>query len=164
MGDFPRWVNRWDVDSSAMLSAFLQYHTESCQPLDDEHLSFQPSWYGHLCVVIHRDADWVLAQTKVPMPPVIREVPCRQPGCHRCGVRGGRGGRVSVVQSILGAGLQRVAARGRLESSAARALSRQAGSQRVLAAAASFLASDCSMTVAMVLDELSAASHAARGL
>ena len=89
MGDLPRWVNRSDVDSSAMLSAFLQYHTGSCQPLDDEHLSFQPSWYGHLCVVIHRDADWVLAQTKVPMPPVIREVPCRQPDCHRCGVRGG---------------------------------------------------------------------------
>ena len=90
MGDLPRWVNRSDVDSATMLSVFLKYDVDMRQLLDDEHLSFQPSWHGHLCAVIHRDPAWIPGgSSPLPMPLEIPQVPCRLPGCHRCGVRGG---------------------------------------------------------------------------
>ena len=37
MADLPRWVDRWDVDSNAMLSAFIAYHTEVSAMLEEKH-------------------------------------------------------------------------------------------------------------------------------
>ena len=89
MADFPRWVDRSDVDSSAMLSAFITYHTEVSAMLQEKNgLSYQPVWEGHLWSIYHRQPpgyEGVMA----PMPLRIPQLPCQDPACNRCGVRGG---------------------------------------------------------------------------
>ena len=90
MADFPRWVDRSDVDSSAMLSAFITYHTEVSAMLEQKNgLSYQPVWEGHLWSIIHRPAP-ALEGVSTPLLPLrIPQLPCRDPACQRCGVRGG---------------------------------------------------------------------------
>ena len=91
MADLPRWVDRGDVDSSAMLGAFLKYHKEMNQGFEMKQLSYQPIWEGQLFAVTHRDPPEMsfLGAVRLPMPCGIPEVPCRQRACSRCEVRGG---------------------------------------------------------------------------
>ena len=89
MADLPRWVHRSDVDSSAMLSAFIAYHNEMSAMLEEKHgLSYQPVWAGHLSSFMHEGPPG-LAGLEVPMPLQIPQLPCRVEACRRCGVRGG---------------------------------------------------------------------------
>ena len=91
MADLPRWVDRSDVDSKAMLGAFLKYHSEIRQTLHHPELVFQPTWEGHLFAYMHRDPPRLPFPdaVKLPMPLRIPELPCTQRACSRCGVRGG---------------------------------------------------------------------------
>ena len=90
MADLPRWVDRWDVDSQAMLSAFISYHTELSARLEEAHgLSFQPVWEGHLFCVIHAPHPSLAGSQSLTLPLRIPQAPCQQRACGRCGVRGG---------------------------------------------------------------------------
>ena len=90
MADLPRWVDRWDVDSQAMMSAFIAYHAEVRQMLEEKHgLSFQPVWEGLLWCFIHEDPPHLAGLARPILPMGIPMLPCRQQDCPRCGVRGG---------------------------------------------------------------------------
>ena len=90
MADLPRWIDRWDVDSMAMLSAFITYHGEMRKWLEDQHgMSFQPIWEGFLWCILHKDPPHLAALGRTILPMKIPRKRCRQRDCHRCGVRGG---------------------------------------------------------------------------
>ena len=90
MADFPRWVDQWDVDSQAMLSAFIAYHVEVSEMLKVKHgMSFQPIWEGQLWSIIHEDPPALRGTVTATMPLKIPMLPCRREDCPRCGVRGG---------------------------------------------------------------------------
>ena len=90
MADLPRWVDRSDVDSMAMLSAFLAYDAEMSAMLEEKNgLSYQPVWEGHLWSFTHRGPPGMAGQHVGPMPLRIPEVPCRALACRCCGVHGG---------------------------------------------------------------------------
>ena len=89
MADLPRWVPRSDVDSRAMLAAFIKYHREASENLRRKHqVSYQPIWEGHLWSFKHRCPDGVNLW-KAPMPLRIPQLPCQERACSRCGTRGG---------------------------------------------------------------------------
>ena len=89
IADLSRWVQRPDVDSTAMLSAFVRFHKEASEALQEKHgMSYQPIWEGQLWSFKHRDPPLPGVQ-KGPMPLRIPELPCQKPACSRCGVRGG---------------------------------------------------------------------------
>ena len=56
MGDWPRWIDRQDVDSAAMYSAFIayDYHTKTQKVEGMDLGAYHPIWYGHLKLVLHR--------------------------------------------------------------------------------------------------------------
>ena len=90
MADLPRWVDQSDVDSTAMLSAFLKYHHETSEALKEMHgMSYQPIWDGQLWSIMHRDPPLPAGVRKGGMPLRIPQRPCQKPMCSRCGVRGG---------------------------------------------------------------------------
>ena len=90
MADLPRWVDQDDVDSTAMLNAFVRYHYETSVALQEKHgVSYQPIWEGQLWSIMHRDPPCVADLLKGPMPMRIPQRPCQKPVCARCGVRGG---------------------------------------------------------------------------
>ena len=91
MADLPRWVDRWDVDSEAMLGAYFEYLTRMRNKFALNGQSFQPVWHDHLCTVVHADppSHSILGLAEPLTPPGLRSVPCSRPGCQRCFVRGG---------------------------------------------------------------------------
>ena len=90
MADLPRWVERWDVDSTAMLNAFVRYHYEVSEALKQKHgTSFQPIWEGQLWSYIHENPSFLDEMPKGQMPMQIPQRPCQKIDCARCGVRGG---------------------------------------------------------------------------
>ena len=92
MADLPRWVQQSDVDSSAMLNAFLRFHKEASEALQEKHgMSYQPFWEGQLWSFKHRDPPGMAfpGVRRMPMPLRIPQLPCRERACNRCGVRGG---------------------------------------------------------------------------
>ena len=92
MADFPRWVPQSDVDSTAMLSAFLKYHKETSTALQEKHgMSYQPVWEGRLWCFRHSDPFGMsfARMQEIPMPLGIPQMPCQRRACSRCGVRGG---------------------------------------------------------------------------
>ena len=85
-------MNRSDVDSHAMLSAFLRFHKEGSETLQEKHrMSYQPFWQGQLWSFKHRDPLELPCPIvrKMPMPLRIPQLPCQERMCSRCGVRGG---------------------------------------------------------------------------
>ena len=87
MADLPRWVHRSDVDSSAMLCAFLAYHHEVSAMLQEKHgLSYRPVWEGHLWSFNHEAPPGLEGLQVGPMPLRIPRLPCREPACPYCGV------------------------------------------------------------------------------
>ena len=56
MADLPRWLDQADVDSEAMLSAYLAYMHKT-KKFDRINMSFQPYWEGRLWTINHRDPD-----------------------------------------------------------------------------------------------------------
>ena len=90
MADLPRWVDRSDVDSTAMLSAFMAYHHETSAMLKERYgMSYQPIWEGHLWSIMHKGPPGLPSTRSVTMPMRIPQKPCREQSCPRCGVRGG---------------------------------------------------------------------------
>lgn len=90
MADLPRWVDQDDVDSQAMLNAFVRYHYETSLALQEKHgVSYQPIWEGQLSAIMHRDHPCLAGMFKGGMPMRIPMRPCQKLVCARCGVRGG---------------------------------------------------------------------------
>ena len=91
MGDWPRWIDDPNVDSSAMYSAFLSYE---CRMQSHEEIragAYRPVWSGHLKMIIHKlGTDDCLGAFRVSDGGHVKETPCRQMGCRRC--EEGRGG------------------------------------------------------------------------
>ena len=84
MGDFPRWIDREDIDSNAMYSAYLQYRIQTEQLLPSEPTAlWRLEWAGHMYMILHRIDD-VPATTFVRPNPGIREVDCSRRPCRRC--------------------------------------------------------------------------------
>ena len=93
MADLPRWVDQDDVDSQAMLSAFIRYHYETGLALKQKHgESYQPIWEGQLSAIMHRDPPGIAGVYKARMPMKIPQRPCQKAVCARCTQR--RGGFV----------------------------------------------------------------------
>ena len=58
--------------------------------LEEKHgLSYQPVWEGHLWSFTHKGPPALAGAQILPMPLGIPQLPCREQGCRRCGVRGG---------------------------------------------------------------------------
>ena len=89
MGDFPRWVDREDVDSQAMLSAYMWYVGGAQAELSAEPGEWMPSWWGHLTLINHRVDPWPGAIVR-PAVQGLAERDCDKRACSRC--RSGRGG------------------------------------------------------------------------
>ena len=92
MADMPRWVDKWDLDSQAMLSAYLTYIKDVRESLEKGNpaLSYQPIFEGHLFSIIHHQPDWVERVNAKPLPlPGVPERWCAARDCHRCYARGG---------------------------------------------------------------------------
>ena len=94
MGDLPRWVDRPDVDSAAMYSAFMayDYHMKTQKVEGMDLGAYHPIWYGHLHMYIHKveGEEDILSATLRPRNDNVREMACRTVGCRRC--EEGRGG------------------------------------------------------------------------
>ena len=54
MGDFPRWIDREDVDSPAMFSAYLSYENAIQAQFSYKTGAYRPVWDGHLHMINHR--------------------------------------------------------------------------------------------------------------
>ena len=84
MGDFPRWIDREDVDSYAMYSAFLKYRMETEQLFPKEPSAlWRPEWWGHIYMILHR-IDHDPSSTVVCANPGIRHLDCQRSPCRRC--------------------------------------------------------------------------------
>ena len=117
MADFPRWVDQWDVDSQAMLSAFIAYHVEVSEMLKVKHgMSFQPIWEGQLWSIIHEDPPALRGTVTATM---LEDPSVAVPARRLSSLRGARGVHVSVVQSLLGEVLQRTPTTRRMGGSGA---------------------------------------------
>ena len=81
MGDFPRWVDRKDVDSQAMYSAYLKYDWNMKQQFNDP--AVRPIWWGCLHMVLHRMEDGELPAMGSNSGG-LRAVSCQQRPCQRC--------------------------------------------------------------------------------
>ena len=83
--DLPRWINRSNVDSSSMLSAFLWYRSQ-CSESERRELEC-------LYSIDHRVEDAILINGMLSRPQRIGPVPsipCTADGCERCRtLRGG---------------------------------------------------------------------------
>ena len=83
--DLPRWINRSNVDSSSMLSAFLWYRSQ-CSESERWELEC-------LYSVNHRVEDAILFNGMLSRPQRIgpvQSIPCTAEGCERCRtLRGG---------------------------------------------------------------------------
>ena len=84
--DLPRWINRSNVDSSSMLSAFLWYRSQ-CSESECWELEC-------LYSIDHRVNDAILINGMLSRPQRIEgpvpSIPCTAEGCERC--RTSRGG------------------------------------------------------------------------
>ena len=82
MGDFPRWVDRGDVDSQAMYSAYLKYDYNMKQQLKDPGV--RPLWWGCLHMIMHRVENDELSAVPRDNVGSLRTVSCQQRPCRRC--------------------------------------------------------------------------------
>ena len=89
MGDYPRWVNRADVDSQAMFSAYMQYRAANALSDDATETEWQPEWWGHLHMIHHR-VSHVHKNILRPETGGVKGRECTQGACSRC--EGGVGG------------------------------------------------------------------------
>ena len=92
MGDYPRWVDREDVDSAAMYSAFMSYEHHMKTNEDMNTGAYHPVWWGHLHMIMHRvevPLDFLNSATRLNNLHV-RPIECTKVGCKRC--EAGRGG------------------------------------------------------------------------
>ena len=93
MADLPRWVDLDNVDSQAMLNAFLRYINDARRVLEKAMgpgLSWQPTFEGHLWSIVHQDPPWMtfMGAQAVHLSN-IPERPCTQRACSRCNIKGG---------------------------------------------------------------------------
>ena len=84
--DLPRWINRSNVDSSSMLSAFLWYRSQ-CSESERRELEC-------LYSIDHRGKDTIIINGMLVRPQriegVVPSIPCTAEGCERCRtLRGG---------------------------------------------------------------------------
>ena len=113
MGDFPRWVDREDVDSQAMFSAYLHYQYAVEKTYCEGETDWKPLWWGHLHFGVAQGGHVQLrGRRRSHHPPKPR-------GSQRSQVREASlqplrtwGGWLPgpVVQSLLGEEVQRVEA------------------------------------------------------
>ena len=89
MGDFPRWLDREDVDSAAMYSAYLKYEFQMRKEYFKNTGAYRPVWDGHLVMIMHKLPD-IGRPCQAPNVPGVRKVNCQKRPCARCD--GGRGG------------------------------------------------------------------------
>ena len=82
MGDFPRWVDSEDVDSSAMFSAYMSYDLMMKECHFGNEASWRPVWHGHLFMINHR-VRHVEGVVRVA-PPGVPGRDCQQRPCRRC--------------------------------------------------------------------------------
>ena len=83
MGDFPRWVDRADVDSMAMLSAYMHYDAVTKAELSAEPGDWKPMWWGHLTFILHRVGDFPGTLVR-PAVEGFAERACDKRACSRC--------------------------------------------------------------------------------
>ena len=57
MGDFPLWVDREDVDSQAVFSAYMRYQLVTQGAHFRDATDWRPVWWGHLHMILHRVGD-----------------------------------------------------------------------------------------------------------
>ena len=83
MGDFPRWIDREDVDSAAMYSAYLAYENFMKEKYSHITGAYRPVWDGHLHMIDHRkpSIEGIFLPRDVTR---VRQVDCRQQPCRRC--------------------------------------------------------------------------------
>ena len=89
MGDDPRWVDNFYVDSAAMYQAYLQYQARTCMEVfqDETKEKWAPVWWGHLRCIKHRAIlpPWAAALHIQTLPePGVNSVNCTQRHCIRC--------------------------------------------------------------------------------
>ena len=76
----PRWINRSNVDSGSMLSAFLWYRSQ-CSESERRELEC-------LYSIAHRGKDTILINGMLSRPQKIEgpvpSIPCTAEGCERC--------------------------------------------------------------------------------
>ena len=85
MADFPRWLDRQDVDSAAMYSAFLGYQLSMREKYPHITGAYRPVWDGQLILIDHRKPD--IEGVCIPRDVAqgrVRIVDCRQQPCRRC--------------------------------------------------------------------------------
>ena len=83
MGDFPRWVDREDVDSQAMFSAILNYEFKTKNAHFGDEAGWRPVWYGHLHMINHRANHGHLGGVRVDQDSV-KNIDCEKRPCRRC--------------------------------------------------------------------------------
>ena len=81
MADFPRWVDREDVDSQAMYSAILNYQFVTKNAHFSDAAGWRPVWYGHLHMINHRANVSNLIR---PDQTSVKNIDCKQRPCRRC--------------------------------------------------------------------------------
>ena len=89
MGDFPRWIDREDVDSQAMYGAYMRYQFVFETTVLKDRAGSLPIWYGHLHMILHR----VDMEAAADLPPgaIVRpnmrglqSRACKKRACSRC--------------------------------------------------------------------------------
>ena len=119
MGDYPRWVNRADVDSQAMFSAYMQYRAANALSDDATETEWQPEWWGHLHMIHHR-VSHVHKNILRPETGGVKGRECTQGACSRC--EGGVGGyQFRWYSPFLGEVLQQAEERRTMDGARARA-------------------------------------------
>ena len=88
MGDFPRWVDREDVDSQAMFSAYLHYQYVVEKTYCEGETDWKPLWWGHLHMILHRtdtsSVEGVGGAIIRPSPQGVKDRKCVKRACSRC--------------------------------------------------------------------------------
>ena len=88
MGDFPRWIDREDVDSAAMYSAYLAYDYSMKKKHSHIIGASRPVWDGHLKMIDHRRPSFE-GFCVPPDTTGVRQVDCQKRPCRRCDERRG---------------------------------------------------------------------------
>ena len=86
MGDFPRCIDRQDVDSAAVYAAYTTYELS----MEEKHShitgAYRPVWDSHLLMIDHRKPVGVCLPRDV-VKNRVRQMHSRQQSCRRCNKR-----------------------------------------------------------------------------
>ena len=89
MGDFPRWIDREDVDSQAMYGAYMRYQFDIEKKYNLVGTAMKPIWWGHLHMILHSvDTEGLagLPPGGILRPDMrgLQSRACQKRACSRC--------------------------------------------------------------------------------